>query len=94
MDDSIVTCAFTRAGDPLDPVEGTLALELPRTPLFIHALEWKIELPAIYQAETHGNLKRVPSPGGNPSLIALRKNLCRDERPETRLFYQRTDLNR
>lgn len=91
---SRLTCAFTRAGDPLDPVEGTLALELPRTPLFIHALEWKIELPAIYQAETHGNLKRVPSPGGNPSLIALRKNLCRDERPETRLFYQRTDLNR
>jgi hypothetical protein len=91
---SRLTCAFTRAGEPLDPVEGTLALELPRTPLFIHALEWKIELPAIYQAETHGNLKRVPSPGGNPSLVALRKNLCRDERPETRLFYQRTDLNR
>ena len=91
---SRLTCAFTRAGEPLDPVEGTLALELPRTPLFIHALEWKIELPVIYQAETHGNLKRIPSPGGNPSLVALRKNLCRDERPETRLFYQRTDLNR
>ncbi|MFZ9937096.1 MAG: hypothetical protein ACO3JG_08520 [Luteolibacter sp.] len=87
-------CAFTRADEPLDPVEGTLALELPRTPLFIHALEWKIELPAIYQAETHGNLKRVPSPGGNHSLVALRKNLCRDERPETRLFYQRADINR
>ena len=87
-------CAFTRADEPLDPVEGTLALELPRTPLFIHALEWKIELPAIYQAETHGNLKRVPSPGGNPSLVTLRKNLCRDEGPETRLFYQRADLNR
>ena len=93
-DTSRLTCAFTRAAGALDPVEGTLALTLPRTPLFIHALKWVIDLPEGYQAETHGNLIRLPSPGGQSSRILLAKNLCRDERPEVRVFYQRADLNR
>ena len=91
---SQLTCAFTRTAGALDPVEGTLALALPRTPLFINTLQWSIELPAGYQAETSGNLTRLPSPGGPPSRVLLAKNLCRDERPEVRVFYQRSDLNR
>jgi hypothetical protein len=75
-------------------VEGTLKLSLPRTPLFLHSLLWHIDLPQGYQAETHGNLTRVTATGGPPSRISLRKNLCRDERPETQVFYQRADLNR
>lgn len=89
-----LSCSFTHAGAALDPVEGTLKLALPQTPLFIHALSWQIDLPPGYLAETHGNLTRVASTGGPPSRIILQKNLCRDERPEIHLFYQRADLNR
>lgn len=93
-ENSRLVCSFTRTGSALDPVEGTLKLSLPRTPLFLHSLLWHIDLPPGYQAETHGNLTRIPATGGSPSRISLRKNLCRDERPEIHVFYQRTDLNR
>lgn len=86
--------SFTRTGAPLDPVEGTLKLALPQTPLFLHSLLWHLDLPSGYQAETHGNLTRVTSTSGSASRISLRKNLCRDERPEIQVFYQRVDLNR
>jgi hypothetical protein len=92
--DSRLACSFTRSGTALDPVEGTLKLSLPKTPLFLQALLWHIDLPQGYQAETSGNLTRVPAIGGSPSRISLRKNLCRDERPEIQVFYQRADLNR
>ncbi|RYF19363.1 MAG: hypothetical protein EOO77_10320 [Oxalobacteraceae bacterium] len=74
-------------------MEGTLELSLPKTPLFIRALTWKIDLPPVYQAETHGNLVRVTGAGDPPSRLTLRKNLCRDERPQTHVFYQRSDRN-
>jgi hypothetical protein len=93
-DNSRLACSFTRAGGALDPVEGTLKLSLPKTPLFIHSLLWHVDLPPGYQAETHGNLTRIPATGGPPSRISLKKNLCRDERPEIQVFYQRADLNR
>lgn len=91
-DKTLVAFAFTGRTAALDPVEGTLALTLPKTPLFIRALTWKIELPRGYQAETQGNLTRVSEPNETPSRLTLRKNLCRDERPETNVFYQRSDL--
>ncbi len=87
-----VSCSFTGRIAALDPVEGTLELSLPKTPLFIRTLTWKIELPRSYQAETHGNLTRAIDPGDPPSCMTLRKNLCRDERPQTTIFYQRSDL--
>lgn len=93
-ENSRLACSFTRTGGALDPVEGTLKLSLPLTPLFIHSLLWHVDLPPGYQAETHGNLTRIPTTGGPPSRISLRKNLCRDERPEIQVFYQRADLNR
>jgi len=92
---SSLSCSFTGSAKALDPVEGTLKLSLPKLPLFIHSLLWSVDLPSGYQAETHGNLKRIPTTTpGPPSRIALRKNLCRDERPEIHIFYQRSDLNR
>jgi hypothetical protein len=91
-DKTRISLSFTGRGAALDPVEGTLALALPKTPLFIRALIWKIELPRGYQAETHGNLLRTAEPSEPPSRLTLRKNLCRDERPETNVFYQRSDL--
>jgi hypothetical protein len=93
---TLVSCSFTGSGGALDPVEGTLKLSLPRTPLFIHSMQWSLDLPQVYQAETHGNLQRVTTTGKDnaASRITLRKNLCRDERPEIHLFYQRWDINR
>lgn len=91
---SVLRCSFTGSAGVLDPVEGTLKLTLPRMPLFIHKLEWQIDLPAGYQAETQGNVTRVPvAHGAAPWRIWLQKNLCRDERPEVNVFYQRADLN-
>jgi hypothetical protein len=90
---SRLSCAFTGRTTALDPVEGTVSLALPKVPLFMHALLWQLDLPAGYQAETHGNLMRQQvAPGAPPSRITLKKNLCRDERPEIQLFYQRSDL--
>jgi hypothetical protein len=92
---SRLTCAFTGRTTALDPVGGTVKLSLPKVPLFIHALVWCVDLPAGYQAETHGNLTRQQAAtSAPPSRITLKKNLCRDERPEIQLFYQRSDLNR
>lgn len=89
---SAIQCSFTGRGPAIDPVEGTISLALPRSPLFIHSLSWRLILPAGYQAETHGNLTRIPE--NTTQGVSLIKNLCRDERPEVRVFYQRTDLNR
>lgn len=89
-----VEIAFTGRTTALDPVTGTLTLALPRTPVFIHALTWNVALPAGLQAETSGNLTRLAPPAGRnaPHLLNLHKNLCRDERPEVRVFYQRAGL--
>lgn len=86
-----IACSFTGRAAAIEPVEGVLDLALPKTPLFIRSLSWKIELPPNYQAETHGNLIRSGE-SDRPSTITLRKNLCRDERPVTKIFYQRSNL--
>ncbi len=87
-----VSCAFTGRAGVIDPVQGTLELTLPKTPLFIRTLSWRIELPTGYQAETGGNLVRVAGPGDAPSRLILRKNLCRDEQPVANVFYQKSGL--
>lgn len=90
---SNITLSLTGEAGALDPVEGALKLELPRTSLFIHTLDWKLALPMGYQAETHGNLARLPA-SGNPGALLLRKNFCRDHAPEIHLFYNRINLPR
>jgi hypothetical protein len=90
-----LSCSITGRSAALDPVEGTMKLSLPKLPLFIHSMLWRLDLPSGYQAETHGNLKRVHGASGDSACrITLQKNLCRDERPEIQVFYQRSDLNR
>jgi hypothetical protein len=72
---SKIECAFTRRTPALDPVEGTLSLALPKTPLCINSLAWGIELPAGYLAETHGNLTHVTAPKDlDRSQLTLQKN--------------------
>jgi hypothetical protein len=90
---TVITVSFTGKGPAFDPLEGTLALELPQTPLFIRSLSWRIDLPVGYTAEVNGNLSREARSGSDTaSSIRLRKKLCRDERPEVRVFYQSRNL--
>lgn len=92
---SRVGLSFTGRTETLDPVEGTLALTLPRTPLFISTLLWRIELPPGLRAETFGNLSRMARAPNDPrSVIRLEKNLCHDETPSVSVFHQRADLAR
>ncbi|MES2474327.1 MAG: hypothetical protein V4640_01010 [Verrucomicrobiota bacterium] len=87
-----VSCAFTGRAAAMDAVQGTVELTLPKTPLFIRTLSWRIELPSGYQAETGGNLVREAVPDGPPSRLMLRKNLCRDEQPVANVFYQKSAI--
>jgi hypothetical protein len=87
-----VSCAFTGRVEAIEPVDGTVELTLPKTPLFIRTLSWRIDLPTGYQAETGGNLVRVAVQGDAPSRLMLRKNLCRDEQPIANVFYQKSGL--
>ncbi len=87
-----VSCTFTGRVDAIDPVEGTVKLTLPKTPLFIRALSWRVELPSGYQAETGGNLVRATVKDDPPSRLTLIKNLCRDEQPMVNVFYQKSGL--
>lgn len=90
---TLIAVSFTGKSEAFDPLEGTLALALPQTPLFIRSLMWRIDMPDGYTAEIHGNLTRVVKSGSDPaSSIRMRKNLCRDERPEVRVFYQSRNL--
>jgi hypothetical protein len=84
-----VKISFTGRTAVLNPLEGTLTLALPTVRSFIAKLDWRIKLPEGYQAETAGNLTRIPTKA-TPSMLNLHKNLCRDESPEVQLFYQRT----
>ena len=93
-----VALVYTAKLKPLDPVSGDVALELPRTPLFIEQIHWSIALPAAFEITAiDGNMsdaKQVSEPVGGERTIALSKNFCRAERPAVALFYQRRSLEK
>ena len=90
-----ITCEFTGKLEAFNPIEGTLSLDLPKTPTFINSLDWFVQLPAGYQAQAQGNLKTLPTRSSDPpNSIHLQKNLVRDERPSIHLFYQKNNLAR
>ena len=88
-----VALVYTAKLKPLDPVSGDVALELPRTPLFIERIDWSIALPAAFEITTFDSngfvANRAPEPARDDSTLALRKDFCRAERPAVSLFYQR-----
>jgi hypothetical protein len=93
-----VALVYTAKLKPLDPVSGELALELPRTPLFLEHLDWSIALPAVFEITAiDGNVSVADSaadPGRGDRSIALRKDFCRAERPTVSVFYQRRSLEK
>lgn len=93
-----VALVYTAKLKPLDPVSGDVALELPRTPLFIEHLDWSIALPAAFEITAiDGNVSvadTAAEPARGDRAIALRKDFCRAERPTVSLFYQRRSLEK
>ena len=93
-----VALVYTAKLKPLDPVSGDVALELPRTPLFIEHLDWSVSLPAAFEITAiDGNVsvgESVTEPARGDRAIALRKDFCRAERPGVSVFYQRRSLEK
>ena len=93
-----VALVYTAKLKPLDPVSGDVALELPRTPLFIERIDWAIAIPAAFEITTFDSngfvANRAPEPSRDDSALALRKDFCRAERPAVSLFYQRRSLEK
>jgi len=89
---SKIAFSWTTAKGKLDAVEGQAALELPLTPLFIQEILWSVEVPESYEiSATEGNLENAPG-STKASAVRLIKKLCRNERPQTQLFYRKRGL--
>ena len=93
-----VELVYTAKLKPLDPVSGEVALELPRTPLFIEHLDWSIAVPAAFEITAiDGNVsvaEGATDRNRGDRAVALRKDFCRAERPAVSLFYQRRSLEK
>ncbi len=92
-----VHVSYSLKSDPLDPVSGRIALELPLTELFIHRLDWVISIPPGYEpTAVEGNVQLSPAQSGTTAttnLIRLEKELSRGERPAVEIFYQKQGLS-
>ena len=92
-----ITLAYTSRIAAFQPVAGRLKVELPKTPLLINSLEWDVAIPAEYEvAALEGNV--APAPGARAregsTVVHLKKELCRNERPAVELFYQRPEVSK
>lgn len=90
---SEVRCVYTGRTEPFAPVAGALKLTLPLTALLIHALDWEIRIPADYQLEAlEGNVSAAAAGSASDAgstVIRVRKELCRAERPAVQIFYRK-----
>ncbi len=95
---SNISIVYAAKAKPLDPVSGELALELPRTSLFIERFDWSVSLPAAFEITTFYGAgwaaNRAAEPAREQNTVALRKDFCRSERPAIALFYQRLGLEK
>ena len=93
-----VALVYTAKTKALDPVSGQIALELPRTALFIEHLDWLIAIPAVFEITANeGNmtaLKQTADPTRTERSITFQKDFCRAERPNVSLFYERRSLEK
>jgi hypothetical protein len=92
-----VALVYSAKTKPLDPVSGQVALELPRTLLFIERLDWSIALPDAFEisaAQGNVSIAAGSESAATPATISLRKDLCRAERPGVEIFYQRRSLEK
>ncbi len=91
---SSVAIVYAAKAKPLDPVSGEIAIELPRTPLFIEHFDWIVALPAAFEVTTFYGAGWAANQAPDEHAIALHKDFCRAERPSLALFYQRRGLEK
>ena len=91
---SSVAIVYAAKAKPLDPVSGEIAIELPRTPLFIEHFDWIVALPAAFEVTTFYGAGWAANQAPDEHTIALHKDFCRAERPSLALFYQRRGLEK
>lgn len=95
---SQVAFSYTETKEKLHAVEGQTSLELPLTPLFIQEVLWSVEIPDTYQISGVGEGIEHAAPatdggsGNNAHTVRLVRKLCRNERPQAQLFYQKSGL--
>lgn len=88
-----VKLAYTGRAAGFHPVAGKLELELPRTDLLIHALEWAVAIPDGYiLTALEGNVSGLPPQ--KAGQILLRKELCKGERPAAQIFYEKPEARK
>ena len=95
-----VTFSYAARLPALDPVSGSFSLELPRTELFIHDLDWILTLPELYESTgLEGNVRVAHSTrtGADPGrdadqVLRLKKELVQGESPRIEVHYQRRGL--
>ena len=103
-DEAAITFSYTGRSEPLDPVSGSVELELPLTGLFIDRLDWELTLPADFETTAvSGNVKISRDPkcgkGGksekdagsavDSGRIRLVRRLCRGDRPAVEVHYRK-----
>ncbi len=92
-----VKLAYTARVPRFAPVSGHIKIELPKTNLLINLLQWELAIPAEYDvAAFDGNV--APAVGNKDregsTVVHFKKELCRNERPEIELFYQRPEAKK
>ena len=76
-------------------------VELPQTDLFIHRLDWDLEIPEVYETTAvEGNVQLATKESAskkqslaNTHTVRLQKELCRGERPAVELYYRRRGID-
>jgi hypothetical protein len=92
-----ISLAYTSRAAAFQPVCGRVKVELPRTPLLINVVEWDLAIPAEYEvAALEGNVAAAPGakPREGSTVVHLKKELCRNERPAVDLFYQKPEVKK
>jgi hypothetical protein len=88
---STVTLTWHLKGKAWDKLSGQLSLDLPKTDLFIHELQWKVEMPDGYDVTATEGLDRTAIEKASDRVVAFQKQLFTNEAPGIELYYQRLD---
>ncbi len=101
-DGTVVRFSYALQSSAFDPVSGQVVVDLPQTDLFIHRLDWDLEIPQAYETTAlEGNVqlaavkvdKNKKAAVAKSHLIRLHKELCRGERPSVELYYRRRGID-
>ena len=88
-----VKLSYTAHKEAFNPVSGRIALELPQTELLIQKLNWSLQIPAGYELSAmEGNVESGVT--DRSGAIQLHKELCKNEQPGLRIYYQKTETKK